>query len=282
MRIQGLPSFHFRILTFCLCCFLGETYLPTTYPGLCPSLSVCLSVLHTCTTELSPRPSSHNTASAPIFWSLTGVNEFPDKIPRSEGKAVAAQVPACRCVRTGQRWPGARVSGKALQLPDTREDSGGGGVRSTLSCGADEVCGLLVDVLFLLSSCSGSPFMNPFINTSLRRIKQIFGPYDLSDEQLKKTSSQSITKDITLRRLRWLGRVFRMKQHYFPRGASRWTPLGNKKKNLGDSRTPGVELWYRTFKRLMSWGEGQRFSEDHNRLRALIEALCPIEDEEEK
>lgn len=114
-------SFHFRILTFSLCWAKLTSPLHTRF-SVHPCLSVCLTCVHhmsQCeqhsywTTELSPRPSSQNTASALIFWSLTEVNEFPEKIPRSEGKALAAQVPACRCVWTGQRWPGARGSPKA-------------------------------------------------------------------------------------------------------------------------------------------------------------------------
>ncbi|KAL1267682.1 hypothetical protein QQF64_033045 [Cirrhinus molitorella] len=120
-----------------------------------------------------------------------------------------------------------------------------------------------------------------FHNRCLRIICQIFWPNKISNQQLyKKTGSQSITKDVTLRCLRWLGHVLRMEQEQIPRVALRWTPPGKRK--------PGhpKNTWRRTVvlelqKMNMSWGEAQHVAKDHMQWRELIEALCPIGDEEE-
>ena len=57
--------------------------------------------------------------------------------------------------------------------------------------------------------------MEVFHNRCLRRICQIFWPNQISNDELyKKTGSRSITKEITHRRLRWLGHVLRMEQDH--------------------------------------------------------------------
>ena len=57
--------------------------------------------------------------------------------------------------------------------------------------------------------------MEVFHNRCLRRICQIFWPNQISNNELyKKTGSRSITKEITHRRLRWLGHVLRMEQDH--------------------------------------------------------------------
>lgn len=98
-KIQGLPFIsEVHLSLYALSCVKLASLLPTRF-SVHPCLSVCLPVLHASTIchsmnstaieaqNSAPRLGSHSTASALIFWSLTGVNEFPDKIPRSEGKS---------------------------------------------------------------------------------------------------------------------------------------------------------------------------------------------------
>lgn len=160
-------SFHFRILTFSLCCFLGETYLSTTYQVLCPSLSVCLSVLHAYTTchsvnsiAIEPQNSArglvHRTQPQPWSSGLwRRLMSFPKRSPDQRGKRWRLKrrhVGACEQVKDGREREAPRKPRRhtcALQLPDTRENSRGGVVWSTLSCGADEVCQFLADIFLL-------------------------------------------------------------------------------------------------------------------------------------
>ena len=81
------------------------------------------------------------------------------------------------------------------------------------------------------------------------------------------TGSWSITKEITHRRLRWLGHVLRMEQEV----ALRWTPPGKKK--AGGPKT----TWHRTVTQEpeqmnLSWGEAQHAARDRVQWRVLIEA----------
>lgn len=123
--------------------------------------------------------------------------------------------------------------------------------------------------------------MEVFHNRCLRRICQIFWPNKISNNELyKKTGSRSITKEITHRRLRWLGHVLRMEQDHITKVALRWTPPGKRK--TGRPKT----TWRRTVTQELeqmnlSWGEAQHAARDRMQRRSLIEALCPIGDEEE-
>lgn len=122
--------------------------------------------------------------------------------------------------------------------------------------------------------------MEVFHNGCLRRICQTFWPNKISNNELyKKTGSWSITKEITRRRLRWLGHVLRMEQDSITKVALRWTPPGKRKP--GRPKT----TWRRTVTQELeqmnlSWGEAQHAARDRIQWRVLIEALCPIGDEE--
>ncbi len=72
--------------------------------------------------------------------------------------------------------------------------------------------------------------MEVFHNGCLQRICQIFWPNKISNNELyKKTGSWSIIKEITHRRLRWLGHMLRMEQDCITKIALRWTPPGKRK-----------------------------------------------------
>ena len=80
--------------------------------------------------------------------------------------------------------------------------------------------------------------------------------------------------------LRWLGHVLRMEQDHISKVALRWTPPGKRKP--GRPKT----TWRRTVTQELeqmnlSWGEAQHAARDRMQWRSLIEALCPIGDEEE-
>ncbi len=121
--------------------------------------------------------------------------------------------------------------------------------------------------------------MEVFHNGCLRQICQIFWPNKISNNELyKKTGSWSIIKEITHRRLRWLGHVLTMEQD--TKIALRWTPPGKRKP--WRSKT----TWHRTVTQELeqmnlSWGEAQHAARDRMHWRVLIEALCPTGDEEE-
>lgn len=159
-------SKDFRILTFSLCCFLGKT---SNLPYVSGSLSVpvCLSVLHAYTTchsvnsiAIEPQNSArglvHTTQPQPWSSGLwRGLMSFPTRSPDQRGKRWQLKrrhVGACEQVKDGREREAPRKPRRhtrALQLPDTRENFRGGVVWSTLSCGADEVCQFLADMLFL-------------------------------------------------------------------------------------------------------------------------------------
>ena len=72
--------------------------------------------------------------------------------------------------------------------------------------------------------------MEVFHNGCLRRICQIFWSNKISNNELyMKTGSWSITKEMTHRRLRWLGHVLRTEQDRITKVALRWTPPGKRK-----------------------------------------------------
>lgn len=155
-------SFHFRIWTFSLCCFLGKTYLSTTYQVLCLSLSVCLSYTrtpHVSVNSIAIEPQNsarglvHRTHPQPWSSGLwRRLMSFPKRSPDQRGKCCRLKrrhVGACEQVKDGREREAPRKPRRhtcTLQLPDTRENSRGGVVWSTLSCGADEV---LADIFFL-------------------------------------------------------------------------------------------------------------------------------------
>ena len=65
----------------------------------------------------------------------------------------------------------------------------------------------------------------------LRRILGIFWPNKISNSQLyERTGCRSVVKEITNRRYRWLGHVFRMEQNQIPKVALHWTPTGKSKR----------------------------------------------------
>ena len=119
-----------------------------------------------------------------------------------------------------------------------------------------------------------------FHNGCLRRKCQIFWPNKISNNDLyKKTGGWSITKEITNGHLRWLRHVLRMEQDRITKVALRWT--------APDKIKPGrpKTTWRRTvtqeLKQInLSWGEAQHAARDRVELKVLIEALCPIGDEE--
>ncbi len=123
--------------------------------------------------------------------------------------------------------------------------------------------------------------MEVFHNGCLRRICQIFWPNKISNNELyKKTGSWSIIKEITHRRLRWLGHVLRMEQDRITKIALKWTPPGKRKPGR-----PKI-TWCRTVTQELeqinlSWGEAQHAARDRVQWRVLIEALCPTGDKEE-
>ncbi len=110
---------------------------------------------------------------------------------------------------------------------------------------------------------------------------RFFWPNKISNNELyKKTGSWSIIKEITHRRLRWLGHVLRMEQDRITKIALRWTPPGKRKP--GRPKPPGAELWHKSWNRWICHGERPNMLPGTEcNWRVLIEALCPTGDEEE-
>jgi len=81
--------------------------------------------------------------------------------------------------------------------------------------------------------------------------------------------------------MRWLGHVMRMAPSRIPKVALHWTPPGKRKR--GRPRT----TWRRTItseleKMGFSMGQAQYIAKDRGRWRQIVDALCPIGDEEDK
>ncbi len=99
--------------------------------------------------------------------------------------------------------------------------------------------------------------LEAFHNGCLRRICHIFWPNKISNHHLhKKTDSQSITKEITHRRLRRRGHMLRMEQDRIPRVALRWTPPG-KRKPRRPTHTWCSIVTQKPENMNLSWGEAQ-------------------------
>lgn len=70
-----------------------------------------------------------------------------------------------------------------------------------------------------------------FHNSCLRKICNIYWTNTISNTNLYiKTRSNTISQEIKIRRLRWLGHVFRMPCERIPKVALRWTPPGKRKR----------------------------------------------------
>ena len=108
----------------------------------------------------------------------------------------------------------------------------------------------------------------------------MFWPNMISNNDLyKNKGSLSITKEITHGRLRWPGHVLRMEQERITKVALRWTPPGKRKR--GRPKTTWRRTVTQELKQMnLSWEEAQHAARDRVEWRVLIEALCPIGDEE--
>ena len=120
-----------------------------------------------------------------------------------------------------------------------------------------------------------------FHNGCLRKLCRIFWPEKISNAHLyKKTKCNSVVLEIKRRRFKWLGHVLRMDQDRIPKIALRWTPPGKRKQGRPKNtwrRTVTAELKEMN----LTWGEAQHAAQDRSRWRQIVEALCPIRDEED-
>lgn len=228
-RSKDFLSFqNFNILSVL---FPGQN-LPLHYIPGSLSIPVCLSVLHTYTTchsvnsiAIEPQNSArglvHTTQPQPWSSGLwRGLMSFLTRSPDQRGnrwRLKQRHVGACEQVKDGREREAPRKPRRhtcTLQLPDTRENSRGGVVWSTVEqMKFVNFWPIYSSFILMFWDISYEPFLNRY----LRCICQIFWPNKISNEQLyKKTSSQSITKDMRLR----------MEQDRLRRVALRWTPLG--------------------------------------------------------
>lgn len=119
--------------------------------------------------------------------------------------------------------------------------------------------------------------IDAFHNSCLRKICNIYWP---NTNLYIKTRSNTISLEIKIRRLRWLGHVFRMPCERIPKVELRWTPPGKRKRGR-----PRI-TWRRTVETELeemglSWGGAQYKAQDRPRWRELVAALCPTWDEED-
>lgn len=120
-----------------------------------------------------------------------------------------------------------------------------------------------------------------FQNRCLRRIFKIFWPNTISNQDLlKRAGLPSLTSEIKRRRWRWMGHVLRMPSTALPRIALKWTPDGKR------PRGRPKETWRRTMDREReeqgwTWGYLQKTAQDRPQWRALVEALCTTQYEED-
>ena len=112
--------------------------------------------------------------------------------------------------------------------------------------------------------------LNSFHNSSLRKICRIFWPNKISNLDLyRRTNENEIETQIRIRRLRWLGHVFRMDKTRNPNKCLRWNPPG--KRNRGKPRT----TWRRSIeaelkKMRLTWGEAEVLAKDRNTWRNTV------------
>ena len=111
-----------------------------------------------------------------------------------------------------------------------------------------------------------------FQTKCLRRILRIFWPNVISNQELfNRTGMTTITENIKIRRLTWLGHVCRMPANSIPRTALMWTPQGQRK------RGRPKETWRRTITKELkthnlTLQNVARAAADRNRWRSLVAA----------
>ena len=121
-----------------------------------------------------------------------------------------------------------------------------------------------------------------FHNSCLCKINGMFWRNKISNKDLlKKRKCKNIGGEIKQRRTRWLGHAMRMAPNRIPKVALHWTPPGKRKR--GRPRT----TWRRTITSELedmgcSMGPTQYFTKNRGRWRQIVDALCPIGDEEDK
>jgi len=124
--------------------------------------------------------------------------------------------------------------------------------------------------------------LNAFHNSCLRRICKIFWPNKISNIDLyTKTKCNCIENEVTNKRLRWLGHVFRMEQNRNPKKCLRWNPPGKRSKGR-----PKV-TWRRStetdLKKMgMSWGEAEHLAKDRTSWRQRVAVFSGLHGQMER
>lgn len=113
-----------------------------------------------------------------------------------------------------------------------------------------------------------------FINRCLRRIKRIFWPKVISNEDLwKQTKEEHIDIQIKRRKWKWIGHTLRKEQNAVERQALFWNPQGQRKR--GRPR----KSWRRSVmeeakEEGKTFGELKTLARNRIRWRCFVEALC--------
>ena len=115
--------------------------------------------------------------------------------------------------------------------------------------------------------------LSTFHTKSLRRIKRLFWPKRISNEELLSSLNQdNMNTIITQRRWRWIGHVLRKDVGAIPRVAIQWRPEGKRKRGRPKN------TWRRTVETEAaamghSWGTLRVMAQDRDRWRSFVAAL---------
>ena len=112
--------------------------------------------------------------------------------------------------------------------------------------------------------------LNSFHNGCLRKICRVFWPNIISNDNLyTKTKEKDLGTQIRIRRLRWLGHVFRMDTNRNPKKCLRWNPPG--KRSRGKPKTTWRRSIEAELKKMgMTWGEAEHLAKDRNTWRNVV------------
>jgi hypothetical protein len=125
--------------------------------------------------------------------------------------------------------------------------------------------------------------MDTFMFKCYRRILKIRWPYVISnDEILKRTKQRRISEEVKIRRWKWIGHVYRMKDDSHCITAMTWKPEGRRK--VGRPRT----TWRRTVEKerkelgWRTWNEAKHVAKNRGNWRDCTAALWATRPEEDR